>query len=313
MKLVYLQVNWPETASGEVKRLQMKKEGEGSRGLLYSQITSIVSVALVLLMLGMIASGGFAVRNAARQMSEDVGVTVVMSDTATVEMTRAVGRRMASAGYARTLRYVDAKSVLERWKVLSGEDAEGLTGENPFTGEWDMSVKAGYASRDSLEMIAKELHLMAGVEEVNGQSDIADAIGDGIDLATWIFAVVAGVLALISFVLISNTIRLAVYSRRLTIHAMLLVGATRGFIRRPFVMSGFLGGVMAATGATVVLGGAYYYMVSQYAVVGELVTLADAAWIAGGLYAVGALICVTASLLATNRYLRMDSDSIHNA
>lgn len=288
----------------------MKGKADTSNSLLYSQITSTVSVALVLLMLGLIASGGFAVRNTSRLMAQEVGFSVVMTDSADIDAIRSVGRILASAPSTRSVKFLSPDNVMERWKSLSGGDDAAFLDENPFAPEWDVRVRDAYASSDSLAALAARLGKLPGVEEVSYQAEMTEAIVDGIEVATWIFIAIAAILALISFVLISNTIRLAVYSRRLTIHAMQLVGATRGFIRRPFLMSGFLAAIIAASCAAVVILGAYFYMTTIYPPIIDTLSWLDMLCVVGGLYLAGIIICIAASLLATNRYLRMNYDEI---
>lgn len=286
----------------------MTKHSTGRHRLLYSQITSTVSVSLVLLMLGVISLLGIGARKVAGQMEEQVGFTVVMTDSASARNINSMGTILKRAPYTAEATYISAAEVLDRWNSLLGE-GDSVAGSNPFLPEWEVKVKHGYSSPDSLIAIASRLRSYPDVADVSCRTDVADAINSTVNMLTITFVAIAAVLLIISFFLISNTIRLAVYSHRHTIHAMRLVGATGGFIRRPFVGTAVMCGLIAAAAATAVLAAAVLYISTIFPPLLQLDAL-EYGCVAGGMFVIGIAICAIAAVVATNRYLRMDYDEL---
>ena len=152
---------------------------------------------------------------------------------------------------------------------------------------------------------------MEGVDEVETDTAVIDSVNSNIARLTWIMLAVAAALLVISFVLINNTVSLAVYSRRFVIHTMRLVGATGAFIRRPFLAAGALTGLTAAIIASGILAGAQAYAMHADAALAANLSWGVSAAIYGALLLTGVLICLLASVFATNRYLRSDIDDYY--
>lgn len=290
-----------------------RRTRHSSSSILRSQITATVSVTLVLLMLGIVALSAVAAHTVAQGVELEVGFTVVMTDSVKPAQANSLGAELRSRPYAAEVRYVSAEQVLSRWNSMLGTEGDTLLGDtNPFLAEWEVKVRRPWSRPDSLEAIAAALRHIDIVEEVSCRSDVARAVDDTLSTLQIIFLCVSGVLAVISFVLISNTVQLTVHERRHTIHAMRLVGATGGFIRRPFVMAGLLSGLTAATIASVILGALWGYLQQIYPVIADLIWWQELLAVTGGIYAAGALICTLAALVAANRYLRRPADRLYD-
>lgn len=289
----------------------MTKEKHKRTSILRSQIMSAVSVGLVLLLLGVTALCGLAVRNVANELEKEIGITVTVCDTVGEQRAKAIGAELERIPGVAGCSFVSADDVLHRWNVMMG-GADSLLTAEAFLAEWDVRMQPGHTDGDELKATAEKIRNIAGVEDVAIQQDMAEGINSTIDTGTVVFVVLASILGVISFVLISNTVRLAVYARRNTIHAMRLVGATRGFIRRPFVMSALLEGLAAAAGASVILAAGLFYAGTYYPWIASTIGWDEAAWIFAGLFVTGALLCTCAALFATNRYLRIGYDRYFN-
>lgn len=289
----------------------MTTEKHKRTSILRSQIMSAISVGLVLLLLGVTALCGVAVRNVANELEKEIGIAVTVCDTVGGHRAAAIGAELEKLPGVASCSFVSSDDVLHRWNVMMGGTDSLLTAE-AFLPEWDVRMQPGHTGETQLKATAERIRHIAGVEDVSIQQDMAEGIHSTIDTGTVVFVVLASILGIISFVLISNTVRLAVYARRNTIHAMRLVGATRGFIRRPFVMSALLEGIAAAAGASVILAAAIFYTDTYYPWIGNTITWEEASWIFGGLFVTGALLCTCAALFATNRYLRIDYDRYFN-
>lgn len=289
----------------------MKKQPHRPKSILQSQVTATISVALVLLMIGIIALAGLTARGVARSIADEVGFTVVIADSLDANGARAIGCRLQAQPSSSRVAYVSAEQVLARWNAMLGT-ADSLLDANPFLPEWEVKVREPWTHPDSLRRIVADVRTWSGVSDATFYDDMAEAVDSSLSTITLILIVLTAVLALISFVLISNTVRLAVYSRRLTIHAMRLVGAKGSFIRRPFIVSSLIGGLLAASVASAILLGALFYIARIYTPLFTWLSVTEIALTFGFLYLTGALICVAAAIFATNRYLRSDYDDLFN-
>lgn len=275
-----------------------------------ANITSIISVALVLLLLGMGAMLGLFARSATERIKAGIGFDVSMSDTATDSQVLAMKRLLSAAPYTASVRYISKEEALHYWQQETGEDLMQVLGFNPLTAEFEVHVKPAYAVVDSLNVIEASLVRVPGVDVVQVHRDQVEAISRNISNIVAVLAVVAFALLVVSFALINNTVRLTVYSRRFLIYTMKLVGATPGFIRRPIVVSNIINGIIAALVATVVLSAGLFYIERVEGGWSALVTPAEVWCVFGGLVVVGALLCGFGALLASNKYLRLDYDEL---
>ena len=275
-----------------------------------TNITSIISVALVLLLLGMGAMLGLFARSAAERVRANIGFDVSMSDTASDGQVLAMKRLLSAAPYTASVRYISKEEALMYWQQETGEDLMKVLGFNPLTAEFEVHVRPQYAVVDSLGAIEASLSQVPGVDVVQVHRDRVEAISRNISNVVAVLGVVALALLAISFALINNTVRLTVYSRRFLIYTMKLVGATPGFIRRPIVVSNIINGVIAALVAAVVLSVGLFYIDKAEGGWSDLVTPAEVWCVYGGLVVAGAVLCGIGALLASNKYLRLDYDEL---
>ncbi len=275
-----------------------------------TNITSIISVALVLLLLGMGAMLGLFARSAAERVRANIGFDVSMSDTASDSQVLAMKRLLSAAPYTASVRYVSKEEALMYWQQETGEDLMKVLGFNPLTAEFEVHVRPQYAEVDSLGAIEAALLRIPGVDVVQVHRDRVEAISRNISNVVAVLGVVALALLAISFALINNTVRLTVYSRRFLIYTMKLVGATPGFIRRPIVISNIINGVIAALVATLALSVGLFYIDKAEGGWSALVTPVEVWCVYGGLMVAGAVLCGIGALLASNKYLRLDYDEL---
>lgn len=278
-----------------------------------TNVTSIISVSMVLLLLGIVALIGVAANEATRQIRENVGIDVSMSEIATDSQVDALKRELTHAAYAASVKYVSKDEALMLWKEDTGEDLMEVIGFNPLTAEFEVHVKSEYASVDSLNHISAMLKRSPVIDEVKVHTDQVEAMNRSVRQTATILLVVAVAMMIISLALINNTVRMTVYSRRFLIHTMKLVGATPGFIRKPIVVSNMLNGVVAACIATALLGGIVYYL-SLDGLVGAAVTMlvpvGEMLMIGVALAVVGAVLCAVAAYFAANKYIKLDYDRL---
>lgn len=273
-----------------------------------AHLTTIVSVTLVLLIIGIIALITIGASNETRRLRENLEVSVVMADTVGDAQAGLLAKEIAAAPYALSVGVVSKEAALESWKSDTGEDLEALFGVNPLSPEVTFTVKADSSSEASLNEIERQLVSREGVQAVVlPDSAMVESMNRNIERFSMILGAIALVMVVISFVLINNTVHLSIYARRFTIHTMQLVGATNGFIRSPFVKSNMFSGLIAgiiASGllalALILAPGAGFDNVSDY------ICWPVYGMVSAGVVATGVALCGIAACIATSRYLGKD-------
>lgn len=281
--------------------------------LFSTRATAVVSVSLVLFLLGLAAMVGIATQRLSRSVMENVGFVVVFDEEVTAETLAGVTDRLRQADAVSATIYSTPQDILERWQKLIGEDEDilSLAGVNPFTPELEVRVKPEYASADSIAVLSAPIVLMPEVSEVKVHNDLIDNVGSLLHSVTLTLIGVAVALLIVSFVLIFNTVRLTVYSRRFIINTMQLVGATPGFIRRPFLRESLVNGAVAG-----VIGGLLLVLTVTGSVrfdssIASMVEWDHVFGVIAAMIMTGILICLIASVIACNRYLSLSYDQLH--
>ncbi len=277
---------------------------------LSTRVTATVSVALVLLLAGMAAFVGVAARSLTDAVRETNGFILILDDEVTASQTDRLRTRLESMPQVAKVTFRSAETVLERWQQIVDEDIEAFAGINPFAPEFEVNVKAGYACADSLRIITAPLESLPEVDEIRVQTDTAREVETTLGSVEMILIIIAGVLLIISFALISNTVRLTVYSRRFAIHTMKLVGATPGFIRKPFLTSNIVNGALAGLMADILLIALLFYFRTIDPRLEELVNPVATAIIFIATIVTGVIICLIAAAYSTNKYLRKTYDEM---
>lgn len=276
-----------------------------------SRATSVVSLTLSLLILGLLGLTVIAARNITGNVRENLTVTVKVLPEAEAKAVNTLKQSFAKADYISSHTFTTADAILAQEVELIGEDVAELLDENPYSAEFELHLKPAYANSDSISMLTEKLTADPAVEEVITDTIVVDNVNRTLNKLTIILLSVAAAMLLISFVLINNTVSLSIYSRRFIIHTMKLVGATPGFIRRPFVRAGIVNGLTAGLIATAVLAAVQFYLMRVDSDVARELPWSDA-WIVFALVIItGMLVCGIASWWATTRYLRRTYDSLY--
>ncbi len=288
----------------------MEKKRHSGISTFSAQITSTISVALVLLLLGIIAMLGIAAHSVTTSIKENMGFDIVLKEETAESVVNELKQKWTSAPYVASVKYFSQEDALNKWQDETGENLVEMLGVNPFCAEFEVKVKADYADVDSIEKIVAPLRANQAISEINVHTEMVETINSNIRSIALILSIVAAALILISFVLINNTVRLTVYARRFLIHTMKLVGATPGFIRRPFIINNILNGIIASIVAVGVLAGILYYCSTLDVSITKAVTWGQASWVFAGMLMAGILLCALAALFAANKYIRLDYDSM---
>lgn len=277
-----------------------------------AHITTGVSVTLALITLGIIAMIRIAASVESRRMLEKIEISVILTDSIDDQRAAAIANAIKEQPFALDTRLISRKQAMENWKEATGEDLEKTFGVNPLSPEIAFAVNGDYSSPQKIEKIRQAISSIDGVEEVGApDGELIEAMNDTIRKLTLSMTILAFVMLVISFVLINNTVRLSIYSRRFTIHTMQLVGATNGFIRRPFVIENTVVGIISGLIASLVL--ALLLAAASnlgFDGINSLVSWYSMAMVALALVLIGGIICCAASALATSRHLRQDYEEL---
>lgn len=276
-----------------------------------SYMTAGVSVSLVLCLIGiecvlLLSAGALLTR-----MRENVTITAVLAQEADSTQCARLERMLeASEGYS-SFRYVSKEEALQEHIVSLGEDPTSFLGYNPLSASYEIHPSEQYSNPDSLAQEAERLESLPYISEVLYPRDLTDLMNRNVHDFSYILLGVALLLLLVSMVLIVNTIRLQIYSKRFIINTMTLVGATSWVTRRPFVLRNMLMGLIAGIVALIVLSGLVYYVEFEMGLFLFPITWMNVAFVCGVVLGSGLLITLFASLIATGRYIRMDNNSLY--
>ena len=276
-----------------------------------SYFTASVSVSLVLCLIGLecvllLSAGALVTR-----MRENMTITAVLTQDADSAQCARLEAVLAAGGHCSSYTYVSKEQALQEHITYLGEDPSVFLGYNPLSASYEIHPTDAFSHPDSLALFSEQLETMPYISEVIYPRDLADMMSSNVHDITLAFLIVALVLLLVSMVLIVNTIRLQIYSKRFIINTMTLVGATSWVIRRPFVRRNMLMGLLAGLVALAVLSGVVYYVEFNLGVLLFPLTWQNITFVSAVVLCSGLLITLLASLIATGRYIRMDNNSLY--
>ena len=274
-------------------------------------VTLCISTTMVLILLGMVVFFVLSARNLSAHMKEHLVVTVMLKDSVSVNDVKLFCRDLYHRPYSHNIDYISKEQAQREQVKELGSDPTEFLGFNPFPATLEIRLKADYANRDSLKWIAKEIRRDKRVSDLAYMEDLMDKVNMNLSRVSLVLLVLAALLTFVSFSLISNTVRLSVYARRFVIHTMKLVGASWGFIRRPFLKQAVMIGVIAAILAIIVLGvGVYGLYLTQPGML-EVVTWEVLAMTAVAVLLFGIVITALCAWLAVNKFLRMRAGELY--
>lgn len=291
--------------------MNKRKKNTGTRRRRMQLVTLCISTSMVLVLLGLVVLSVLTSRNLSVWVKENLTVTVMLSDDASVNDAKRLCKALYHRPYSRNIDYVSKDQALKEQSAAMGSDPSEFLGANPFVATLELQLKSDYANRDSLKWIVKELKKQPIVTDVAYQADLMDEVNRNLTNINFVLLFLALLLTFVSFALINNTVRLSVYSRRFLIHAEKLVGASWGFIRKPFLNQALLVGILAAILAIGVLGlivyGIYYYEPAILAVITwqEMVITGSAVML------FGIIITAVCSWISVGHFLRMTAGDLY--
>jgi len=281
------------------------------RRLFNAYASSIVSISLVLMLVGLSSLFVVNAHRMADYFKENLQVMVLMREGVSDAQAAGFCDEVSARPFVRSARVVSRAEGEEELRNMLGEDFLDVFSSSPVPVSLDVNLWAEYVNPDSLEVLRASLAASPLVEDVECRQSLVETLNRGLGKLSLLLAVLVALLLFISYVLIGNTVRLNVFARRFTVHAMKLVGATRAFIRRPFigagVLQGLIAGVIAFGGillAVTLLRRSFPDLVDV--VVGDSLPVVAAIVVAGGIF-----ICVTSTWFVVNRLIALHKDDLY--
>ena len=276
-----------------------------------SSVTVVISLALVLFMLGLLGLVVINAKKLSNHIKENVGFQVVLKDTTTQAELDILKQEISTSAFTKQVDYISKDEAAKKLQKDLGEDFISFLGYNPLLSSLDVKLNSDYANIDSLAGFEREIMQKHFVKEVIYHKDMIKQVNQNARVIGIYILVFSGLLMVVAIALINNTIRLSIYSKRFLIRTMYLVGATQGFIRKPFIFKGIRQGIIAGLVAAFLLAG---FLVLSTRYIPDLLQLQDPNLLAvlfGCIVLLGVLISGLSAALSVTRYLRLKTDDLH--
>ncbi len=277
-----------------------------------SYFISTLSISLVLFLLGSVGYLMFTALDVAKTLRESITATVELSSKASLEQREIIRREIASYPLAGEVRFSskDEKIQNEEFREMFGLEFEQILEENPLMDTFEVSLSADYEDMEELSQFADKVGRMNGVDRVSYPAILVEQVHSTVGKFQFVILLFGGALLFISMVLLNNTIRLAIFSRRGLINTMKLVGATKWFIVRPFLWSGLWSGFWAGVFASLLLGGSVYGLSETLQGVVSLEELYRAGYVMASMVGGGIFISIFFTWISVSRFVRLKSNKI---
>jgi cell division transport system permease protein len=286
-------------------------ENHQKRRLISSYFSVVLSIALVLFLLGLLGMLVLNAKKVSDHFKEQVVLTIYLKETAKEVEINQLQKSLAMADYVKSTEYVSKEEAAEFMKAENGEDFMDFVGYNPLQNSIDVHLKADYVNSEQLEKISEDTLNKIFVDEVTYDNDLVNLMNNNVKKISFWVLVISTIFTLIAVLLINSSIRLAVYSKRFTIKTMQMVGATKQFIRRPFVWKsvrlGIIGGFIALVGMAFVL----FYLNRTFP---ELELLSNPILVVilfVFVFTLGIVITWISTHFATQRFLNLKTDQLY--
>ena len=281
------------------------------RRLAGAWVSSVISITLVLFLVGVASLLLVNAKSVSDYFKENVQVSVLMRQEVQEDEAMDFATSLDSKPFIKSTRFISKAEGMKEMTDMLGEDFLNVFETAPIPVSIDVTLKADYVSADSLEVVKKEIAASPLVDEVVYQQSLVDKLNTNLAKIFLVMGVFVLLLLFISFVLINNTVRLNVFSKRFTIHTMKLVGATESFIRKPFLGQSVFQGLLAALLAILMLVGALLVIRKQFSQLFEVFTLDSLLIVIGVVIVSGVVICVVSTYFVVGKLVSLPKDNLY--
>jgi len=281
------------------------------RKLISSYFSVVISIALVLFLLGSLGLLVLNAKKVADHFKEQVVMTIYLNDTAKDVEVNQLKKSIAMADYTKTTTYVSKEEAAETLKADNGEDFMDYLGFNPLKNSIDVYLKADFVTTETLTEITNELSNKQFIEEIRYDNDLVELMNNNVKKITFWVLLISGIFTLIAVLLINSSIRLAVYSKRFIIKTMQMVGATKRFIRRPFVFKSVQLGIIGAVLALIGMAFTLYFLNKTFPELELTQNTLLLSVLFVSIFLLGVLITWISTFIATQRFLNLKTDQLY--
>jgi cell division transport system permease protein len=281
------------------------------RRLISSYFSVVISIALVLFLLGMLGLLVLNTKKVADHFKEQIALTVYLKDSAKEVEIEQLKKSLAMAEYTKSTTYISKEEAAEKHSEEIGEDFMDFLGYNPLQNSIDVYMNADFVSGEQVDEIATNLTEKSFVDEVVYDKPLIALLNENVKKISFWVLIASAVFTFIAVLLINSSIRLSVYSKRFIIKTMQMVGATKGFIRRPFIWQSVKLGMIGALLALIGMAAMLYYLSNSFP---QLQLTSDLKLLAGlflGVFLLGILITWLSTFFATSRFLNLKTDELY--
>ncbi len=294
-----------------VSEMKKKEKSIIYRRLIQSYLSSVISISLVLLLAGLTGLLAVNAKSVSDYFRENIKLSILFEDSASEKQAQVVYGIIKSKEYLKKSNYISKEQGTKEMEEILGSDFLDVFETNPVPISIDIFLKANYLESDSLSKISRELSQLPLVREVVYQESLVKTINENMEKASLVVVIFIGLLLFISFVLINNTVRINLFSKRFSIHTMKLVGAKRSFIRKPLLNRAFAQGLLSGVISVAMLCGIVYIIWRDLPELYKILDLNMIALMFGAVVVLGILLCVISTYLIVNKLVSMSGDDIY--
>ncbi len=281
------------------------------RRLISSYFSVVLSIALVLFLLGALGLLVLNTKKLADHFKEQITISVFLKDNAKPVEIEQLQKSLAMADYTKSADYLSKEDAAEQYSEDIGENFVEFLGYNPLQNAIDVNLKADFVSTDQIEEIASSIAAKTYVDEVSYDKPLISLLNDNVrKISLWIL-VASAIFTLIAVLLINSSIRLSIYSKRFIIKTMQMVGATKKFIRRPFIWTNIKLGMLGAFLALIALAVVLYYVNTNFPELNIFQDLMVLILLFLGVFGLGVVISWASTHIATQRFLNLRTDDLY--
>ena len=288
-----------------------KEDGSAKTRLRSSYVTLVISVSLVLFLLGILGLLIINAKELSDYFKESLSFSVMLDDNAKEADIRMLQKDLDAKPYVKSTEYISKNEAAAKMKEELGEDFIDFLGDNPLPPSIDVYLYAGYTVPDSVAKIEKYVQEYPFVKEVYYQESLLFLINENVKKISLFLLVISSFLFLIAITIINNTIRMSIYSKRFLIRTMQLIGATRAFIRRPFLIQSAFHGLIAALVAMCLMMGMLYLIEKEFFLLFTFKSTNLLVLLGIALIITGVLINIISTFFSVNRYLSISEDQLY--
>ncbi len=281
------------------------------RRLISSYFSVVFSIFLVLFLLG--ALGLFVINSEkiSNDFKENIPMNVYFKDEANDTLLKAFDTELKNAKYVRSYKFVDKEQAAKNNEDIVGKDFKEFLGFNPLQNSFDIHLKADYVTSAEIRKIEMEIKRNPLVSDVIYPKELVDLVNENVAKISFWILIISGILAVIAMLLINSSIRISIYSQRFTIKTMQMVGATKSFIRKPFIIRSIILGLIGSLLAIIGLVFVWLYVDGLFPTLGIAKDIISFVMVAAGVLIIGTIITWISTYFATTRFLNLRTDDLY--